>query len=137
MPKEKGSIMADELDCNYHRNRVDPINRNASAAFFRKIKINGHYGRVLPSLCSEHGGYKYSLICHDSAHQTTESIVSSSARDVLLVISICIILLLLMVIFALHYKRRADQNAAMRISKDFEAKVGTTEKVLGSGNDNV
>ena len=115
----------------------DPINKNASAAFFRKIKINGYYGRVLPSLCSEHGGYKYSLICHDSSHQNTESIVSSSARDVLLVISICIILLLLMVIFALHYKRRADQNAAMRISKDFEAKVDITEKVLGSGNDNV
>ena len=129
--------MADELNCTYHSDRVNPINADANAALFRKIKINGHYGRVLPSLCSEHGGYKYSLICHDSSHQNTESIVSSSARDVLLVISICIILLLLMVIFALHYKRRADQNAAMRISKDFEAKVDITEKVLGSGNDNV
>ena len=137
MPKEKGSIMADELECSYHSNRVDPMNRNASAVFFRKIKINGHYGRVLPSLCSDHGGYKYSLICHDSSHQDTESIVSSSARDVLLVISICIILLLLMVIFALHYQRRADQNAAMRISKDFEAKGDITENVLGSGTDNV
>ena len=137
MQKVKGSIMADELDCNYHSDRVNPINKNASAAFFRKIKINGHYGRVLPSLCSENQGYKYSLICHDSDHQTADSIVSGSARDVLLVISICIILLLLMVIFALHYKRRADQNAAIRISKDFEANVDITEKVLGAGNDNV
>ena len=124
--------MADELNCTYHSDRVNPINADANAALFRKIKINGHYGRVLPSLCTQYNGYKYSLICHD-----TESIVSSSARDVLLVISICIILLLLMIIFVLQYKRRAEQNEAMRMSKASEAKLDITEKVLEAGNENV
>ena len=130
--------MADKLECNYSKDEINPI--NAGAAFFKRIKINGNDGRVLldnDGECREQGGYKYSLICHESSHQTTHSIVSGSGHDILLVISICVILILLMSLIGLQYKRRAEQNAAISKLKELEEKLQITDKVFDAGNSNV
>ena len=140
--------MADELDCKYSKDEINPI--NAGAAFFKRIKINGNYGRVLINndenlgpipLCNEQvgplGGYKYSLICHDCGHQTTHSIVSGSGHETLLVIAICVIVLLVMLLFGLQYKRRAEQNAAVKMLKELEEKLEITKKGFDGAPENV
>ena len=141
----KDSDMAEyELDCNYSKDEINPI--NAGAAFFKRIKINGNDNRVLIDndanlgprpLCNEQGGYKYSLICHESSHQTTHSIVSGSGQDILLVVAICVIVLLVMLLFCVQYKRRTEQNAAVKRVRELEEKLQITEKGFDGAPENV
>lgn len=127
-----------ELECNYSKEEINPI--NAGAAFFKRIKINGNDGRVLldnDGECREQGGYKYSLICHESSHQRTHSIGSGSGHDILFVIAICVIIMLIMALIGLQYKRRAEQNTAVSKLKELEEKLQLTDKVFEAGNSNV